>query len=276
MKLSEKICFMILTGISIFLIGIFDAKALDINELKDFTQLQFNSDFDATEFWNTDQDAVAVFTKTFNIGTYDNGADYIVYQGFIDLFSYKSTKTNTMDPTYIKYATKVYLTTQDNEIIICENNMTESGYIICRNPKKMVNTISFFTSFNTLGTALDDNYYYKVHLYRTFWYANKSETDNTTIANNTTDIKNKMNEDIDNDSKTAPNQTEYDNAKQQENTIISGISGASPNDITFTQDINATGTIWNLIDNIVNTNAKIIGLIISILSIGLIKLILAR
>ena len=85
-----------------------------------------------------------------------------------------------------------------------------------------------------------------------------------------------MNEDISSSDKEAPDQTQYNNAKQQEDNIIQSISNVSANDITFSQDIQATNKIWDTTTRFLQTNAKVMGLVISILSIGIIKLIMNR
>lgn len=89
-------------------------------------------------------------------------------------------------------------------------------------------------------------------------------------------IQDKMDKDIDESDKEAPNQDEYNEAKEKENNIIGSISDVSPNDITFSQDIQATNKIWELTTKILQTNAKVMGLVISVLSIGIIKLIMNR
>lgn len=89
-------------------------------------------------------------------------------------------------------------------------------------------------------------------------------------------IQDKMDQDIDESDKEAPNQDEYNEAKEQEENIIDSINEVSPNDITFGQDIQATNKIWELTTKILQTNAKVMGLVISVLSIGIIKLIMNR
>ena len=258
MKMSEKICFMILTGISIFLIGIFDARAEEFIRTQNVT---YTSDTQINLNMNGGTQYKGIkFSNTFNTGD----ANIIVIPASLYIQYY--------DPATSTGGILVGITGQEFvSIQVYVNNylcQMQSNGFKCIVPKNtniqgeisiwFVNSMGASWQFNLIG-KVDNN-----------WQLYKD------TSSSASEIENKMKEDIDNESKTKPNQEEYDKAQQKENTIIEGISDASPDNITFTQDINATGTIWNLIDNIVNTNAKIIGLIISILSIGLIKLILAR
>lgn len=301
MKISEKICFMILTGISIFLIGIYDAKAETITA--DYG-LNSTGLISSTNNYNVvninylpgnlfaNKSGELVFTFYYAIDTSGGELPFEVYvstnnQVFeCSIGSYIFSNNNSNQRATITAICNVNFDSSGWKYIGINTRGTGTKFFLFSQYATISSTSggasgdisnqlqSIYNRLDTIGNDLytiQEYYYRNINTTLTNLY-NLISQNNTTIQN----IETKLNEDIDTESKTPPNQDEYNNAKQKENTIIQGISGASPNDITFTQDINATSTIWNLIDNIVKTNTKIIGLIISILSIGLIKLILAR
>lgn len=93
------------------------------------------------------------------------------------------------------------------------------------------------------------------------------------IAN---DIKNAINEDVGNNYKQTPNQTDYNNYHNQEQSILGQISNTDTSAINIQNNNNANLFIWDTITKSLQSHAKVMALMISILSIGIIKLILNR
>lgn len=85
-----------------------------------------------------------------------------------------------------------------------------------------------------------------------------------------------MNEDIDSTSKQNVDETKYNDYKQKEDTLMQTGNNADLSGLSIGIDTGTSNTIWQLITRIIQSNAKVFGLFISILSIGIIKLALAR
>ena len=85
-----------------------------------------------------------------------------------------------------------------------------------------------------------------------------------------------INSDIDDTTKEDVDQTQYNNYKSKEQQLMGVTNGTNLNDLDIGIDANTSGTIWQLITRIIKQNNKIFGLFISILSIGIIKIALAR
>ena len=85
-----------------------------------------------------------------------------------------------------------------------------------------------------------------------------------------------MDEDIDATSKQNVDQTQYNDYKSKENQLMGFTSENNLSSLNIGIDANTSETIWQLITRIIQSNAKVFGLFISILSIGIIKIALAR
>lgn len=85
-----------------------------------------------------------------------------------------------------------------------------------------------------------------------------------------------MNTDIDNTTKQNVDETQVNDYKTQETNLMNTANQADLTSLQIGIDGNTSSTIWELITRIIQSNAKIFGLFISILSIGIIKLALAR
>lgn len=96
----------------------------------------------------------------------------------------------------------------------------------------------------------------------------------TTTQHN--DHESMMNEDIDSTSKQNVDETKYNDYKQKEDTLMQTGANADLSGLNIGIDTGTSETIWQLITRIIQQNAKIFGLFISILSIGIIKVALAR
>lgn len=95
----------------------------------------------------------------------------------------------------------------------------------------------------------------------------------TTINNNHDEI---MDTDIDSTTKENVDTTSVDNYNDAEADIMDQVGEADLTSLSIGIDRGTSSTIWNLITRIIQSNAKIFGLFISILSIGIIKIALAR
>ena len=107
-------------------------------------------------------------------------------------------------------------------------------------------------------------------------YLQTMVNNNTTINNNVNDIKDSINEDVGNNYKQTPNQTDYNNYHQKEQSILGQISNTDTSAINIQNNNNANLFIWDTITRSLQSHAKVMALMISILSIGIIKLILNR
>lgn len=83
-------------------------------------------------------------------------------------------------------------------------------------------------------------------------------------------------QDIPSDSKEAPNQDSFNNYENKENQIKEATSNADMSAINVAMDIPTSNWIWETMTKIFNTNPIIMSMIITFLSIGVIKLILRR
>lgn len=124
-----------------------------------------------------------------------------------------------------------------------------------------------------------------------YWYLRKTINDNSSVEsainNQTSTINNSINQtngkldemnnaDISNNDKQQVDQTEYNNYKNKETSLINTANQADLSNLQIGIDTNTSGTIWDLITRIIQSNAKIFTLFIAILSIGIIKIALAR
>lgn len=85
-----------------------------------------------------------------------------------------------------------------------------------------------------------------------------------------------QNKDIPTESKEAPNQDAFNNYENKENQIKQATSNADMNAVNVAMDIQTSSWIWETMTKIFNTNPIIMSMIITFLSIGVIKLILRR
>lgn len=83
-------------------------------------------------------------------------------------------------------------------------------------------------------------------------------------------------EDIDSTSKEKVDETDYNDYKDKEDELMNIASEADLTNLEIGINRQTSSTIWQLITRIIQTNAKIFSLFISILSIGIIKIALAR
>lgn len=82
--------------------------------------------------------------------------------------------------------------------------------------------------------------------------------------------------DIDEEDKEQVDKTEYNNYKSKEDNLMNTANQADLSNLNIGIDTNASSSIWQIITRIIQSNAKIFTLFISILSIGIIKIALAR
>lgn len=99
----------------------------------------------------------------------------------------------------------------------------------------------------------------------------------TNAQNQTTNAINDMaNEDLDNNTKQQVDSTNINDYNTKEANLMNTATSTTLNDVNIGIDNQASNSIWQLVTRILNTNSKIFGLVISILSIGIIKLMLSR
>lgn len=128
---------------------------------------------------------------------------------------------------------------------------------------------------NTIHSAIDLNGTYIVSAIQAL------QTQQIQAINNQTQQQQQqheeiMEEDIDSTSKQNVDETKYNDYKQKEDTLMQTGNNADLSGLSIGIDTGTSETIWQLITRIIQSNAKVFGLFISILSIGIIKLALAR
>lgn len=113
-----------------------------------------------------------------------------------------------------------------------------------------------------------------------------SDSINSSIENGTSNIINNQNNNtqiiIDSitdgelEDNTQPDDSKLNDYEDAENNLIDRDSLNNINNIEISLDSNSNTFIWNLVDRIINTHTLIFGLIITMLSLGIIKLVLNR
>ena len=82
--------------------------------------------------------------------------------------------------------------------------------------------------------------------------------------------------DIPDEKLTQPDNSDMDNYYEIENGLINGDSADVGNAVNVQINQNAMTVIWNLVERALNSHSKIIGMVLTILSLGIIALILGR
>lgn len=73
-----------------------------------------------------------------------------------------------------------------------------------------------------------------------------------------------------------PNTSGYDSYETNEQALLTNMSNMNLNDVSIAIDNNSSGFVWNTMTRLIQSNSLIFSMIISILSIGIIKLMLSR
>lgn len=272
---KNKICIMILTGIYIFFISIFNVKA----EVLGTGIYGLNYNDDNGVHWQTSCSVLDMSGNTGighctlnNMNLYGNGNAklYITNGGTL---SNKSVSFVVYNGNNNIDVTGIFLE-DNNTTFSCEiysslyNQNTMAYNVICPNLPTLtgnatnINFMIVNQTFETFVVNLD------------FGISAINGFDSNTTSIN--DIKNSINEDVDNNYKQAPNQSDYNNYHQKENNIIGQISNTDTSAINIQNNNNANLFIWNTMTRCLESHAKVMALMISILSIGIIKLILNR
>lgn len=102
---------------------------------------------------------------------------------------------------------------------------------------------------------------------------NEITTQNNTIINQNDRL---YNEDIDNTTKQDVNTNTVDNTQNKEDELLNISTNSNMSIVDVGIDITSSNKIWDLITRILEQNAKVMQMVISILSVGIIKLILRR
>lgn len=84
------------------------------------------------------------------------------------------------------------------------------------------------------------------------------------------------NMDIDNESKQKPDNSDFDNYDKSEKELLDKIGDVDFDSLDLTFDTNSFNFIWDNLTKFIKSSAKVFGMFISILSLGVIKLILGR
>lgn len=85
-----------------------------------------------------------------------------------------------------------------------------------------------------------------------------------------------QNSDISNDSKESPNTNEFNDYQKAENGLFDKMKQADTNNLDVAIDGNSANFVWDTITRFYNSNALLMNFLISILSIGIIKMALGR
>lgn len=73
-----------------------------------------------------------------------------------------------------------------------------------------------------------------------------------------------------------PNTDNYEDYEENEQALLDNMSSMNLNDVSIAIDNNSSGFVWNTLTRFIQSNSLIFSMIISILSIGIIKLMLSR
>lgn len=108
---------------------------------------------------------------------------------------------------------------------------------------------------------------------------NSIRTQNQTIINQNTQINNSINDlkDADyNGTTEQPNTSNYDDYEDAEEDLLDNMDNMDLDDVTIAIDTNSSNFVWNTMTSLIQSNALIFSMIISILSLGVVKLMLGR
>ena len=114
---------------------------------------------------------------------------------------------------------------------------------------------------------------------------NATNNQTTTITNELHDkwlqdqqnFEEMMDKDISNNAKQQPNQDNYDDVHDQEEVVYDNLDDIDINTlIDMNIDINTSNWIWNTITSLLQANARVMAMVISVLSLGLCKFVLGR
>lgn len=264
---KNKICIMILTGIYIFFISIFNVKALTIQNAvgyrngASYSLSGGNGSYAdiAIKYYGGNQ-IDSVEKLSFYIEPNSTESQYKYVSGFIR-FEFANPSG-----TYVP----------DAPIVSLAGNTCELEHSIGTGPSYVAFTCPMtggWIDFLNLPESLT-SFYIQRNLGVSDLVQNNATLNQ--IQTNTNDIKNAMEEDVDNNYKQTPNQNDYNNYHQKENDIIGQISNTDTSAINIQNNNNANLFIWDTLTRSLQSHAKVMALMISILSIGIIKLILNR
>lgn len=100
------------------------------------------------------------------------------------------------------------------------------------------------------------------------------------VGNKINDTNNKLddinNQDINSSDKELPDDSKYQNYENKENELRGIINQADTSVVDISLDSNTNSFIWDSVVNFINTNTLVYGFYITILSIGVVKLVLGR
>ena len=295
MKLN-KICIMILTGIYIFFISMFNVKALITSHYirdpgqtarLDISGTYANFETNQTTLGNVwDGPIFAGYGEGYIIFSYVMWND----TSATSIYSVEVISTNGINTCEIGNSKTYYDNTTQADIVTakCYVNLSTNHYLTgfrfhrhvgAGTEHVIVSEIATWVSMQEANVSVDTGNM-ETGITNVENAVNNSAQNiinniqtNTQIQN---DIKNALNEDVGENYKQTPNQSDYNNYHQKENDIIGQISNTDTSAINIQNNNNANLFIWDTITRSLQSHAKVMALMISILSIGIIKLILNR
>lgn len=133
------------------------------------------------------------------------------------------------------------------------------------------------TDLNRILTYQNNIYYQLVDIYTSIGgISNKLDSINNKLDKQQQDNDEWKNTDISDSDKQAPDTTDFNNYQSAENNLFGKMNNADLNNLSISVDADSNLWIWDVITRIYNSNPLIFNFVISILSIGIIKMALGR
>lgn len=189
-----------------------------------------------------------------------------------------TTSTNGTLKNTPNIGINIELIFDDGTLSPCEINTINYGnsYVTCKIPNnaKVLNTIRF-RNMGTFDKSNDINGRIGMAISYVIWKdpVNTLKEQQQKTNDKIDDIKNS---DITNESKEAPNTNEFNDYQKAENGLFDKMKQADTNNLDVAIDGNSANFVWDTITRFYNSNALLMNFLISILSIGIIKMALGR
>lgn len=246
------------------------------------------------------------FDYTYNLSSYKNGELRFTYEIQLPIVS-TTTTTTLYGAEYCREWKKVTRNSIDYYECTDLDSTTDSGYNDKEylKPVVLIRAIIFYdnnNNFNTCevnGTNIicpfnenynningigiysyvyysSQSYQYKVILNRTFnAYKNDSTIINDTINNQTENIIGETHTYNETPSETI-DRTQMDEYQEAEDNLLNSIDLSGAEDIEVSINANASNFIWGIVNRLRGISGKIVLLFTSILSLGIIKMVMNR
>lgn len=227
----------------------------------------------------------------------------------INLYESCTTATNVFDNYTIKYQDGTQATIDaDNYRTICNQYNINGNAVIPYTPYISTTNINlYYGNGGRINCELDNNLVAKCKIPKNetniaisgyimdTYLNNQSSTIRAGIVNGViqyckdtdtqiiekqqetnTKLDEIQNSDISNDSKESPNTNEFNDYQKAENGLFDKMKQADTNNLDVAIDGNSANFVWDTITRFYNSNALLMNFLISILSIGIIKMALGR